>query len=518
MLISAKFPEYGRNPMEYFRDVVHEHLPLGSYMHAKQIELLEMLSQALLDMSRGDMAAWRRFLVEATKGFAKTLLIGLCISWLLIFSPIPLLIVIVARDLEQAREYIKVSEQLNRENPLLVPFHEVQQNKVLNPDSGSVAECRTKDSLGGHGSRPHLTWIDEYSHLDDWTVAETALDNAVKRPNGVVILSGNAGFIDTPAWKLRETYRQMPGCKFFQYARPVPWQNEQDLKEAEGRDSYTRFRRLFWGEWSPGTGSVAVESADLEASMLQPVHAHAPPPGEMSGRERGWAWAGGLDLSWRNDRSAFCAVGLNFTTNRLRLAHCRSWKPSPGNDVDLQEVENHVLSMSRKFGLSCVRFDPAQAVHLAQRLTAKGVNMVETPFTGITLHELATVLMTTFRERRIDLFDEPELLADLRRLQIVESDFSRLKLQATKDDRGHQDLGVSFCLALLGAKTMLRRSNEPIVLPGLGLGPGNFSGGKQFGSHTGHSMYGHSGMGFGDLQIPRGPTPTYRDYPGFPKP
>ena len=60
---------------------------------------------------------------------------------------------------------------------------------------------------------------------------------------------------------------------------------------------------------------------------------------------------------------------------------------------------------------------------------------------------MASTLLDVFRSRRIELFDCPQLIADLRRLTIEEKSYG-YRLSATRDDKGHADLATSLAVAL----------------------------------------------------------------------
>lgn len=198
------------------------------------------------------------------------------------------------------------------------------------------------------------------------------------------------------------------------------------------------FQRLWLNEWVTGQGD-ALEAADIEAAIdpkLRP----------MTGVEDEWIFAGGLDLGVRRDHSAFCVIDINFKLQRMRLAHCQTWAPLPGQSVDLQAVADHVLSESQWYRCP-VFYDPHQAAMLAQQLERAGVLIEAVPFTGSNLNAMASVLLQAFRERRIDLYPEPRLIEDLNKLLIVQKSYG-YRLEAPRDKSGHADLATAFAIAL----------------------------------------------------------------------
>src|SRR5690606_36431513 len=117
----------------------------------------------------------------------------------------------------------------------------------------------------------------------------------------------------------------------------------------------------------------------------------------------------GLDLSTKRDRSAFVVLRADPDNQRVQLAHTRSYRPGPLG-IDLQMVRQHVSNISKQFRCP-VYFDPHQAHLLAADLRSAAIECVEVPFTGPNCNQMASVLLLTFRERRIDLWRDEQLIA-----------------------------------------------------------------------------------------------------------
>ena len=459
-LDKKKLAIYARDPMEFFRDAQYAGERFGDIADESQIKWLESIAPTLLALARGRKAAIRRFLLEATKGWAKTGLVSLAIAWLIIFAPRALLIVVLARDLNQGLEFVKASKEFRRENRIVKPLFEVQRDKVLNPKTETVAEVWTADDLGRHGGRPNLTWIDEYTHIDDHEYVNTALDNAAKVATSAVILSGNAGFKASPAFKLREIYRKGgPGYSFFQYSQPAPWLSADDLLEAEQRNSRSRYLRLFWSIWSSGSDSP-VTPEDIQHAITM--------AGPLETSEEGWQVASvGLDIGVKNVHSACVGLAVKHGSARIRLAFCESWKPDRRTgEVDLGKVRSYVIQMHRKWRFGCLWYDPSQALLMAQDVNRlAGVPIAEMTFAGKNLNVMAESLLTTFRCKTIDLYEDKELIADLGRLDIEERAWGH-KLTAPSDAAsGHCDRAMALAIALpAGILAANRAGYRPIEM------------------------------------------------------
>lgn len=156
----------------------------------------------------------------------------------------------------------------------------------------------------------------------------------------------------------------------------------------------------------------------------------------------------GLDLGIKQDHSALVVLGTHNVTQRIRLADCQSWAPeATTGKIDLEGVQAAVLDAHRRFNLGGVWYDPYQCALMAQQLERAGVRMVERPFVGKQLDLMATTLLDVFRSKRIDLYRDERLIADLHKLTIVEKSFG-YKLEAMKDKDGHADTAFALAIAL----------------------------------------------------------------------
>jgi hypothetical protein len=138
----------------------------------------------------------------------------------------------------------------------------------------------------------------------------------------------------------------------------------------------------------------------------------------------------------------------------------RIWKPE-GGEIDLDGVEAEVRRLAGVFGCG-IFADPWEGRAMCQRFRKAGLRAEAVDATGGNLETQALELLAAFRENRVELFDHPQLLADLRALRIVERSYGfRLESPRSKAG-GHGDAASAFGLALLGLKRIGRRG-VPLV-------------------------------------------------------
>jgi hypothetical protein len=488
--------KYAADPAKFQAELIipsgHGPRLFGEVMADFQRERFAMLNPSLLAVARGEKPPTPRHWWEATKGASKDSDLAVCLLWLVAFTRRPLNCQIGAADQDQAAELRKAARAILDLNPGLADRVTVQNWKIVCTATNSEAVIVAADVTGSHGARPDVLILNELSHIAKQEFAENLLDNASKVPLGLVVIATNAGFSGTWQAKWRVLAGESDRWAFHAFSRPAPWLDPKEIEEARRRNSVTRFARLWEGIWASASGD-ALDAEDLAAAMLKPPHSHLPAPGPMTGDEPGWSFVAGLDLSTRRDHSALVVLGVNGQTHRVRVATVQGWAPIAGR-VDLQAVQHAVLKAHEQFNLRAVFFDPFQAELMADQLRKAHVTMQEMTFGGANLNRMATALLEVFRERKIDLYDDPQLLRDLQRLTIEEKSYG-YRLTSTRDADGHADRATALAIALPGALELAASgSRGPIVLGGFGVG-----------------------LSFGDLQIPRGPTPTYKDFSGFPQ-
>ena len=163
----------------------------------------------------------------------------------------------------------------------------------------------------------------------------------------------------------------------------------------------------------------------------------------------------------RRNFSGLAVVGRN-PAGRLKLAYLQSWAPQPNRgDVNLEEVENAILDVQRRFRIRVTGYDPNQCYHLAQRLNRRGVSMYEVGFTPTNLSTMASMLLTAFRSRGIDIWPDPRLVAELSALTIEERPFGFRVVAATAADGSHADLATALLVSFVASKSTALGSGLP---------------------------------------------------------
>lgn len=469
MLTPELFRKYA-NDFAAFCDDVRIPTALGSIrfgdvMHDVQRKFIADLGPSLLALATGQMPPKPKFWAEMAKSWGKDLITGLAILWLLMFARRPIRCQLGAADQDQAAETHRSIVGMLLCNDWMPELVDTPQNRIVCKTTSSDAEVLAADVQGSHGAvGVDLLCLNELHAVTRWTFIENLADNASKNRAAVTIACTNAGFKNHPAWKWREIARTSPRWSFHQVCSPPPWVDPAEIEEASRRNSTERYRRLWWGVWSSGSGD-ALDEADIEAAFdagMSPLFSTV----------QGMSFVGGLDLGIRHDHSALVVLGANHATQRVRLASCESWAPNQSSGkVDLELVENAIVEAHRRFHLCRLFYDPWQAEYMAQRLQRRGLTVEQMTFNGSNLNLMATTLLETFRGRRIDLFPQAvQLATDLRRLTIAERPYGH-KLEATQDATGHADTATALAICLPGAISLASNSYGPGTVIELAIDP-----------------------------------------------
>jgi hypothetical protein len=417
---------------------------------------------------RGSGAAVRRAWIERPRGHSKTADLAIAVTWALTFAVRPIKGIAAAGDKDQAKLLRDAIATLVRLNPWLQPILDVQTWAVANRKTGSTLNIISSDAATSYGQLPDFVVVDELGHWPEGNGEKlwaSLFSTAAKRASCLLAVISNAGYAESWVWRVREAVRGDPAWYFHHLDGPqASWISAATLEEQRRILPPLVFDRLWLNVWSSGSGDAIAET-DLDAAVTL--------AGPATGRELGMSYFGGIDLSVSRDHSALVLIGRHYT-GRIRVVSVRSWVPPKGGKVDLGIVQAAIMEMHYRFAPKfCL--DPYQAELLAQQLTRAGVWVQTVPFVGSALVQMASLLVEVFASRRIDLFPDAALMADLRRLRIKDSP-SGWRLDAPRTATGgHCDRAIALALALLGAgRAALQPGYNPaaagpcILVPGRG--------------------------------------------------
>jgi hypothetical protein len=213
--------------------------------------------------------------------------------------------------------------------------------------------------------------------------------------------------------------------------------------ERERARNPRRFQREWLGEYSSGEESFPLAAYD---ACLDPDYQ---PPYVDPGRLAVFALDGAVS------HDAMALVGIDADLN---LIYAQAWHPPKGGTIDHREVLDELLDLARRFALLVVAYDPSQIHGLVLDGLRAGLPMLPVSQAagrlGGTMARYAAALVEALHERRLRLYDAPELRQHVARSRFsARSGADRLVKTRSTDKI---DLAVALAMAV-GTRQDLER-------------------------------------------------------------
>ena len=402
-------------------------------------------SMVLLSEPTPKKRAW----LERARGHSKTTDEAIMIAWALMAARRSLKGYAAAADKDQAQLLRNAVAELLELNPWLSKILDVQNYRVVNRHTSSTLEILSSDAPTSYGLLPDFVIADEVTHWRNRDLFDSLFSSAAKRKRCVMVCISNAGFIDSWQFEVRENLRDNSHWHFNHLEGSVAsWIDTDALDEQRLLLPPTAYSRLWENIWAAGAGD-AIDRELIDSSFQETLQ-------PLTRAIEGHYFVAGVDLGVTRDASAIVVLAVkhsdpyDYDSNqigRIRLCFSRAFRPTPGNKVNLQEIEDTLLSLHRRYRFKAVMYDPWQAVHLAQRLRMSRLPMEELTQSGNNLQAIASATIEAFNDRRLDLYEDDDLRRDLYRLRIEERSYG-FRLVSPRDSSGHGDVASAFTFAL----------------------------------------------------------------------
>jgi hypothetical protein len=428
---------------------------LGLCLADFQEEAFNSLAPSLRAVRDGTMPPRRRFWLERTKKASKDADLAICILWLMAFPKRPVLVQVSAANQQQAGIIKRRAADILHYNPWLADRVRITRYGIVGFGGlGEVIIEATGSSGAKQGDTPALLILNELVHVDKWDVNQTHMNNADGVPQGVVIISTNAGIKGSHAekWK-KNAINNQDRWTILSFKGVAPWVNKKDVEDARRRDPVgSEHDRLWGGLWTSGVGD-AVEEAAIDACFVL--------PGPLEKPEDGWRYVAGLDLGISHDHAGIVVVGASQKLQMMKVARVFGYRPdflnpSTGKlEVNFTTVQESCLQLSKHYRVSWFGFDPAAGgSFMAQQLRAKGVPMHDMSFSSKkNTTTMALSFIQSLKARKLQCYEDEEgrLRRDFGKFQIV-TDITKIPtkhvLKAVSDEWGHADVGTALLICL----------------------------------------------------------------------
>ena len=237
--------------------------------------------------------------------------------------------------------------------------------------------------------------------------------------------------------------------------------------EIERRRDPDGFASEYGAEFVPAGGSY-LDAARVAAAVARSSEL---PPGEVEDPEAA------IDLGFVSDATALAIVGRDRENpDRQRLVLARSWRPDLG-PLGFAPTLDEIADVCHEHGVRHLYTDQFSATAAVEHLGRCGIRATVIPTTPASKSEMFASLKTRLYGGELELYEQPDLLSELHRIETVTTPGSAT-VRIRRFGSSHGDLAVALATACSKVRTgrrpqygsgVARGEIEGIVPMGAGL-------------------------------------------------
>jgi phage terminase large subunit-like protein len=217
------------------------------------------------------------------------------------------------------------------------------------------------------------------------------------------------------------------------------WVSDSYLESQRAKLLPHQYQRLFANQWVSAAGSF-IEREQWDQCLdldLKPL-----PPGSED------LVYLGLDCGLRRDSAVLC--GVTREADQYSLALFKAWFPPPGDEIELEDIYEYLLTLHTEYNVSGVWFDPRFLNSIAQRLRVQGLNMIEVSPQPASVSRCYEFLYQVTKSQRLRCWDEPTLTQHVMNCAAIDGPVG-IMLEKAHGRAAKIDGAVALALALWGA-------------------------------------------------------------------
>lgn len=416
-------------------------------------------ARAVLEPAEGEP---RLHWLSRPKGASKsTDVAGMAVCWLVAQADELAEGYIFSADLDQSNRLLTRARGLVARTSGLGEVLSVESRRIVHRSSGASVVASAADAAGSEGILTPLIVLEE---LPNWPrtqaakgVLVAAISSVPKMVGCRLVVIGHAGDPSHYSRKLLDQAETSVMWRVSEIPGPTPWISSDQLEEQRALLLPSEYARRWLNQWTAAEDRLAT-SDDVHA-CLRHSGPLSPEPGVSD-------YIATLDVGLTNDRTV-ASVGHAVQVDgarRVVLDRQVAWQGSKAQPVDLGQVEGWLAEAHREYRLRKVIVDPYQAVHLVQRLRARGVPVDTFTFTATSVGKLAVTLFRALRDHLLDLpDDDDELVHELVNVRLRETQPGIFRID--HDSSQHDDRVIGLALLaqeLLGDAAGPVRAHAPL--------------------------------------------------------
>jgi Phage Terminase len=313
----------------------------------------------------------------------------------------------VAVDADQASILFQDVVGKIRRRPDLNAKVAIGKSEVIVKATRSRLTVLSSDAPSAFGLRPSWLALDEMAEWRKRDLWDALWSATGKKPDCRVLVISTAGWDKTSiAWEVRRIAETEADWLFSSRGQCASWVSPAWLEQQKRTLPPHVFARLHLNQWVDGVGAF-LTGAEVDAIFVDGLPDGAGPR------------AIGLDLGLSKDRSVLSIVRRD-ASGLVVVEGLTTWAGQQGEKVDLTAVEDEVATVAATVKAPIV-LDPWQAVLMAQRLRARGLPVIEYPFTGEGRRKLFGSMLDLIRNGRLRSRPHDDLRRELLGLEVTQT-------------------------------------------------------------------------------------------------
>jgi len=347
---------------------------------------------------------------------------------------------------DQARIIFNQTAKAFQRSPILAGEVNIYRDVIERKDKRGFYRVLSSDAPLQHGFNPHFVLWDEVWNQPNYNLWE-ALTHSPARKQPLHYVTSYVGYRPWEGDLCFDLFTAGKGGKdkrmhfFYSQENLASIVTPEYLEQQRRRLPDHIFRRLHCNEWTTGSGTFLTQAdvkAAIDHTLCQQFQGDQVTP---------WIrYHLALDLGLRRDRTAIAVVHKDPESGLVILDHLRLFEAPRGGEVQISEVEDHILQLAADFNLASISFDPWQSVRSKQRLEAKGLNITEFTFSGSNIAKMTSNLFSLFKDKRIRVFEHKELIKELLSVKVVERSYG---YRIDHESGAHDDTVIALGMAAL---------------------------------------------------------------------
>ena len=361
----------------------------------------------------------------------------------------------IANDFEQAQGRVFAAiKRICEASPLLAREAGVRQNRIEFPATGATITAIAGDYAGAAGANPNISVFDEaWAYTSERS--RRLWDEMVPVPTRKIscrLTVTYAGFSGESAL-LEDLYNRglaqpQVGADlhagngvlmFWTHEPQAPWQTPEWVEQMRASLRPNQYLRMIECRFVTSEETfIDMDWWDACATGRQVV-ADASMP----------VWVA-VDASTKRDSTAITVVTWERENKRARLVWHRIFQPSPEAPLDFEAtIEQTLLELKGRYSVRGVYYDPYQMQSVSQRLSRRGLNMVEFPQTVPNLTASSSNLYELIKSQGLVVYPDDEIRLAVSRAVALETNRG---WRIAKEKASHKiDIVVALAMAAYAA-------------------------------------------------------------------